>query len=334
MQTSLITRLKAHCFDVSLEQAWQLFKHKAQHEGLRPAVRFSAATLPSYYSGDIVEIDADRYGTCTLNISLPALSGNSATMPRTMYKEALHALFTLSDKAPIDFFNIFNNRYFRLYCQSEQKYQLSAQIEEASFDWNQGKLSITEMLVSLTGLTEGIEALPKEHLIQYIGLLGSCLATPLSLKAMLEAYFQTPFDIESTPLEYLPLTPCSWTQIGKKGQNKQLGLGALLGKTTPMIGQKLKVIIFPQSYVHYQEIQNNQKLIQALNFMVRTFIGVNVKFILCMKISNHYLPRVQISANGASFGRLGQSIWMSHHLNDALDRQFVEMPLIENEVRK
>lgn len=327
MQELLVTRLNASRFDVSLEKAWQLFKHHAQRLGIRPAVRFSAIVLPAYYATELVETDIQD--GVTLKTSLSALSGNNAVMPRFMYKQALTAKFDMSDEAPLDFFDIFNNRYFRLLCQSEQKQQLTAMLEEELFDWNLPRSSITQRLSSLSGCYENTDDIPKQHLVQYTALLGLKLTCPFALTAMLEDYFSAQFEIESSALEYLPLTRCSLTQIGKSGKNRELGIGAFIGQSTPMLGQKLIIKICPQSYQDYLEIHQNKKMIRALSGLVRQFMGVDVKFNLYMKVRSDYLPRVHLSGDARHSLRLGQSAWMGNQSNK--ERHFVEMPLKTNE---
>lgn len=321
MQDLLVARLNGG-FDVSLESAWQLFKHQAQRDSTKPSLRFSAVALPAFYATELVQ--ASWQDGVTLKTSLSALSGSQAVMPRFMYQEALTAKFDLSDEAPLDFFDIFNNRYFRLYCQTEQKYQLTGMLEEELFDWNFPQASISHLLSNLSGFNENNDDIPKKHLVQYTALLGLKLSCPQALKGMLEEYFSAQFEIEISALEYHPLTPCSLTQIGKTGKNRQLGMGVLLGQSTPMIGQKLKINICPQSYQDYLDIRQNKKMIRALDGLVRRFMGVNVKFILGMKVSSHCLPRVHLSADPDLSLRLGHTTWMSDQLNN---RQFVEMPL-------
>lgn len=329
MQKLLVARLNACRFDVSLQKAWQLFKHQAQRENTRPVVRFSSVILPAYYAKDVVEASAED--GVTLKTALSALSGSKAVMPRFMYQQALTAKFALSDEAPIDFFDIFNNRYFRLFCLSEQKYQLTVRLEEERFDWNFQTQSISYMLSCLSGFNKSSDEIPQLHFIQYTALLGLKLTSPLALKDLLEDYFSLPFEIESSELEYFPLTPCSLTKLGKSGINQSLGIDALLGDSTPMLGQKLKVIICPQSYQSYLDIRHNQKMIKALDYLVRSFMGVNIKFKLCMKVSSHYLPQVQLTADITVSQRLGHATWMN---NQSTIQQFVEMPLMANEEGK
>ncbi|UTM57054.1 type VI secretion system baseplate subunit TssG [Photobacterium sp. CCB-ST2H9] len=324
MQESAVNRLLSGQFSVALEKAWQVFKHQAALSGRRPEVRFSAELLPAYYPSEVTGVAVNAVSDYTLKASLPALSGSQSTMPRTMFKEALSANFDLGEQAPLDFFDAFNNRYFRLYCQVQHKHDLTAQIEEASFSWNRHRLSVTGMLANLAGQSGHESPIPASHLIQYTGLLGMKLTCPLALKAMLEDYFSAEFAIERSALEYLPLTPCSLTQIGRTGQNRQLGMGALVGKTTPMAGQKLKIKICPRDYDHYLAIRHDKAMIRALDHLVRSYMGVNTKYALYMKVNSEYLPRVRLSGRSDSALRIGQSAWMNHQTEH---RQFVEMPL-------
>lgn len=327
MQESAVIRLSQGTFEGQLEKAWQIFKHQAHTNGQRPAVNFSAEILPAYYKSEVSQVSSESNGAYTLKTSVASLSGNEGTMPRAMYNQALKARFEQGDEAPLDFFDTFNNRYYRLYCETKQKHELTYQMEEETFHWNRHRQSITEMLSSLAGQSGEVAPMPESHLVQYTGLLGLKLTCPLALKAMLEDYFEAQFEVERSGLEYLPLTPCSLTQLGQSGKNQQLGMGALAGKSTPMIGQKLNIKICPNDYLHYLRIRSDKKMIHAVDHMVRSYMGVNTKYALYMKVNSQYLPRLKLSGSHKSGLRIGQSAWMNNQSNS---QQFVEMPLTKS----
>ncbi|EOA9033186.1 type VI secretion system baseplate subunit TssG [Vibrio harveyi] len=327
MQEFVVSRFAYGAFEGQLEKAWQIFKHQAHLKGHRPEVRFSAEILPAYYQAEVSMVTSEREGEFTVKTSLAALSGNSGSMPRAMYGDALKARFELGDEAPLDFFDMFNNRYYRLYCETKQKHELTYQIEEEAFHWNRDRQSITEMLSSLAGQTGDKATMPESNLVQYTGLLGLKLTCPLALKSMLEDYFESEFEVERSGLEYLPLTECSLTQIGQAGNNHQLGMGALVGMSTPMTGQKLNIKICPQDYQHYLKIRSDKEMVLALDHMVRSYMGVNTKYALYMKVNSQYLPRVKLSGSHQKALRIGQSAWMSHQSDH---QQFVEMPLTKS----
>ncbi|MCG9578275.1 type VI secretion system baseplate subunit TssG [Vibrio mediterranei] len=327
MQESIVSRLTSGGFAGQLEKAWQMFKHQAHLAGQRPEVRFKAEVLPAYYQTQVSQVTSDRAGTFIVSTSVAALSGNGGAMPRAMYSGALSARFERGDEAACDFFDTFNNRYYRLHCETEQKHDLAYQVEEEHFHWNQHRQSMTGMLSSLAGQTGEMRSIPEDHLVQYTGLLGLKLTCPLALKALLEDYFDAEFDIARSGLEYLPLTECSLTQIGQSGQNQQLGIGALAGKSTPMLGHKLAIKICPRNYAHYLAIRHDEKMIHAIDHMVRSYMGVNTKFALYMKVRSQYLPRVTLSSDHQKALRIGQSAWMD---NQSTQPQFVEMPLAKS----
>ncbi|MDN3680814.1 type VI secretion system baseplate subunit TssG [Vibrio tapetis subsp. quintayensis] len=328
MQKSALERLATGQFHVELDKAWQMFKHRAEHRGIRPKLRFSAESLPAHYQTQVTSVSSDSQGHYVMKTPLMALAGSRGVMPRTMYRQALSAQFDLGDEAALDFFDSFNNRYFRLYCQTELKHDLCSQLEEETFSWNQHKQSVTTMLSSFGGQHEANDVVPKSHLIQYSGLLGLKLTCPHALKHLLEDYFGAQFVIEPSGLEYQPLTPCSLTQLGGRGQNRQLGMGALLGKHAPMVGQKLNIKLCPKNYRHYLSIRSDQKMIRAIEHLVRSYMGINIKYKLYMKVDSRYLPRVKLASSAESGLKVGQSAWMNSRTNQ---QQFVEMPLTASE---
>ena len=144
------------------------------------------------------------------------------------------------------------------------------------------------------------------------------------LKSILEDYFDTRFEVENSGLEYQPLTQCSLTSIGLGGQNAELGLGALVGMSAPVVGQRIRIKICPKNYLQYIEIYNDPKLIKTIDYLVRSFMGVNIKYKLYMKADSQYLPRIKLSKKTEGYSKIGESAWMDSRENSQL---FVELPL-------
>lgn len=324
MQESSLMDFKPMTNRADLERVWQWFKHQADSLDARPSVRFSVESLPAHYQNQVTQVYADHTNHYVVKTSLPGLFGSRASMPRPMYQQALAAQFDLGNESALEFFDTFNNRYFRLYCQVQLKHDLTSQMEEETFTWNQHQQSMTSMLASLCGVAENRDFLPQRHLVQYTGLLGLKLTCPITLKSLLEDYFEAEFQIEHSELEYQPLTPCSLSKLGKSGQNTQLGMGALLGKTTPMLGQKLSIKIRPRDYRHYLAIRQDKKMVKAIDHLVRSYMGINIKYHLYMSVNSQYLPRVKLTSIADKGVRIGQSAWMSSRENK---KRYVDMPL-------
>lgn len=328
MQKHTLNLLLAGQGDADLVQTWRLLKRDAQINKLCPQVRFSSQMLPAYYASQVTNVFRTPCSGWLVKSSLPALSGNQGTLPRAMYRKVLSTYFNLGDEAAADFFDIFNNRYFHLYCQVEQKHCLPAQVEEEYFSWNHPCASITGMLISLYGGSPTqVHAIQKSDLIKYSGLVGLKLTSPQALQDILQDYFSARFEIEYTVLEYRLLSFCSLTKIGKEGQNQKLGMGALIGKSVAMVGQKLNIKICPSNYRHFLDIRNDQNLVMAINHIVRVYMGDNIKFRLYMKVSSQYLPRVMLSQQTNSGVKISQSAWMDSRCGI---EEYVELPLSVN----
>ncbi|MGB0894729.1 MAG: type VI secretion system baseplate subunit TssG, partial [Parashewanella sp.] len=247
-----------------LPYTWQILKHKAHIEGTRAKVRFSSEHFPAYYQREVCDVQKSGRTGWNITTGLATFSGNMGVMPRSMYKKALYSLFDLGDSAALDFFSGFNFRYLSLYCSAELKHSLTAQMEEETFNWAAAEQSISHMLANLTGMVHDTDIVPKNHYIQYTGVIGLKLSCSNTLKNILSDYFESEFEIEHSSLEFSPLTPCSLTVLGQKANNNQLGLGALVGNCAPIVGQKIKIKICPKSYQEYRQIYNDPKLVPAI----------------------------------------------------------------------
>ncbi|KXF83492.1 type VI secretion system baseplate subunit TssG [Enterovibrio coralii] len=324
MQKSALINWVEHPYLASLQRSWQLIKHHAQAQNARPNIRFKAAKLPAHYPSAVVNVTHSYGHEWEVTTSLEALSGAKGVMPRGMYKEAMQAVFHEENHALLDFFDSFNNRYYRLLCQSEIKHDIPAQREEETFSWSQYRPSITRLLSNLHGAIARESTIPDSHFVQYTGLVGLKISCPETLRLILEDYFGYPFDVERSGLTYQPITADALTRIGGSGRNRCLGFDALVGKTAVMAGQKLDVKIKPDSYQAYQAIRSDKRLIRSINEMVKQYIGVNLKFRLLMKVNGQYLPKLNLAETKEKGQQLGQSAWITTHDNK---QTFVEMPL-------
>ncbi|WP_087024150.1 type VI secretion system baseplate subunit TssG [Thaumasiovibrio subtropicus] len=327
MQNLAINRLAEDGYHADLHRAWQLIKHKAQWQGTRPKVQFKSATLPAYYPSQITETERDFAEKWSITVNLPALTGSQGVMPRLMYRDVLSAWFDEGSEAALDFFNGFNNRYYRLLSQAELKNDIAAQLEEETFAWNDLDHSITEMLANYFGAPHAESALPKQHLIQYTCLFGMKLTHPEALKTLLTDYFDYDFDVDYAPVEYQPLYQPALTQIGASGRNRQLGHDAIVGSTVAMAGHKLEVKIKPADYQEYIAIRSDKQLPDAISAMVKQFMGVDIKFAIKMRVKGSYLPKVKLSTQAETGLKLGFSAWMERDQQQTTT--YVEMPLKE-----
>lgn len=330
MQKYALNQLVNEPYTFDLHCAMQLVKHAAASLGQRPDMSFSASLLPAYQQADIVEVQNPIAGKWQFTCDMPALSGSQGLMPRYSYSESLKELFEQGNDALVDFFNGFNNRYYRLHCQTELKNNLSAQAEEQHFSWNRHDQSLTAMLANLYGDLGNNRSLPSAHLIQYSGLLGLKLSCPHTLQELLLDYFEYEFEVQYADLDYLPLLPCSVTKLGKSGQNNQLGNGALLGKSAVTAFQCLNIMIKPCNNQQFNQIRNDKQLYDALDSFVRHYIGVDIKLKLMIKVAGKYLPGLQLSCDSRTDIRLAQATWLAPK---QINNEYLVMPLKKNKDR-
>jgi len=324
MQKYALTQLRNEPYTFDLHCAMQLVKHEAALLGKRPSVTFSASLLPTYQQADIVEVQNPIAGQWIFTSDLPALSGGQGVMPRHSYNESLKALFEQGNDALVNFFNGFNNRYYRLYCQTELKYSVTAQTEEGCFSWNNHDLSLTSMLANLYGDLNNNSNVAAMHLIQYTGLLGLKLSCPHALQALLCDYFGYNFEVVYSDVDYVPILTCSITKLGVSGQNNQLGVDALLGKSAVTAFHCLNIMLKPNNNQQFNQIKKDKQLVKTVDSFARRYIGVDIKLKMMIKVDGEYLPGLQLTTDDKTDIRLAQSTWLAPQ---HVAKQHVVMPL-------
>ncbi len=308
---------------VELVRLWQTLKHIAAKNDNTPDIRFTTELLPAFYHSEInrVQYESD---TWIVEVSSGALFGNDSVLPHYIQNQIIESFVELSDESPKDFFDIFNNRYWKQFCNLSTKHSLSMLLEEETFKWNKYKKGISQLLKCLTGFNCNDSVLPSEHFIQYIGLLGPSQVNPNSLRKILEDYFNCKFELYSSKLEYQKLTLSSLCKIGMSGQMQQLGEKLILGKKVPVIGHKLIIKMCAESYEAYIKMQESSSLSKAVRFIVSGYIGTDFKYQIFVKINSKYLSRLQISTKLKHSNKLGHSTWIYGYENG---ESYVELPL-------
>ena len=296
--------------NTELKQIYQWIRHQAHKLDLHPKIHFNTEHLSAYYSSEVSEFYATELATWQIKSTLPALSGNKGSLPRQIYSQALDAYFNLGKKTALDFFSIFNNRYFHFYCQVEQYYDLTKQIENENFFWSYSANSVSTILSSLHGAERVKGKIDQSHLIQYTGLLGMRVNSIEGLKAILQDYFNFDVAITNTNVEYQRLTSSALTSLGKTGNNNYLGMGSLIGRSAPIISQRLQIVIYPRNYSHYLSIYQDEHIIQTMDYLIRTYVGASIKYKISININNDYLPKLQLSQEISQKIEIGKSAWL------------------------
>ncbi|WP_170179654.1 type VI secretion system baseplate subunit TssG [Parashewanella spongiae] len=308
---------------VEIVRLSQTLKHIAAKHGDIPNIRFTTELLPAFYHSQIRKIQ-NKSDAWIVEVSSGALYGNNSVLPHYMQNQIIKLFVELSDESLKDFFDIFNNRYWKQFCNLCTKHSLSMQLEEETFKWNKYKKGISQLLKCLTGFSCNDPVLPSEHLIQYVGLLGPSQINPNCLRKILEDYFNCKFELYSSKLEYQKLTSSSLCKIGISGRKQRLGQELILGKKVPVVGQKLILKICPESYDEYIKTHENSSFVKAVKIIISNYIGTNFKYHLFIKINSKYLSRLQISTNFKHSKKLGHSTWI---YDSQEGEHFVEFPL-------
>lgn len=305
-----------------------------------PEIRFKAELFPAYYMSEVVQIHSDYPHQYHISSSLSAVTGQQAILPRQQMMRILSASLDLGEQAPIDFFDIFNHRYYQFYCDSQSYFEVTVQFENENYGWEKSSLTFSESLMSFIGAQNQSGGIPAFHLLQYTGLMGLKNTHPAVLQQILADYFEMPFEIEISGLEFQLITPSALTQLGTKiGQNQQLGVSAVIGKTAPLFGQVLTIRVCPESYSDAPKIQSDVNFPHVLNQLVSLSMEGRQRYRLRLKVNAKHLPRLSLSHKSI----LGRSTWLASMQNDSVDdandsqiedeatSAFIDLPLVVEE---
>ncbi len=265
----------------------------------REIVRFSSRVRMDYPATDIDSLEAPRrHGDAVrMKVNFLCLAGALGPLPNRI-TETLMERLSQKDPALRDFLDIFHHRLISLMFQARKKMRVS--LQERPPDSSQ----VARTLFSLMGL--GLPALrgrmraKDRSLLPAAGLLAREVRPMVGLERLVTGHFQVPASVEPFEGRWFPLEPSSQTELGRRGRNRRLGEGAVLGGRVWIQDAAYRLHLGPLTLAQYLDFLPVggafAKLCELARFYDRDELGFSVE--LTLKAAE--VPQLRLGRAGDS----------------------------------
>lgn len=289
------------------------------------AVRFVTNQSLSFPGAEIESVSAttnvagrERWDVA---VNFMGLSGSLGVLPYH-YTELILQRLKMKDESLLTFFDLFNHRTISLFHEASTKYRLAHAYEKSAVGDEAGKDSHTQALLALIGL--GTANLGErlftrdEALLHYSGLLSQQIRTSSGLRQMLQHHFNVPITIREHIGQWQELIDDVRTRLpnGKRapGQNNRLGKSAMLGRKGWLVQGKFRVIIGPLNGTQLQEFAPGNKVLKAMDEIVRFYSGIEYDYEFIIQIKRSELP-FQVKLDSRNPPVMGWNSWLPQKKN-------------------
>ncbi len=277
------------------------------------------------------------------------LTGPGGALPRH-YTSLLIERIREKDHALRDFLDLFHHRVISLFYRAWQKYRFPIARERAAHAGPDAASDdedlFTQCLYALIGL--GTPAVRRrmefddDAFLFYAGQFARHPRSAVSLKCILEDYFEMPVEVIQFQGQWLYLDPGDQSSLPcpqwPEGLNAQLGNGAIAGRRVWDVQGKFRVRFGPLSYAKFSRFAPTGDVLRPLCQMIRSYVGGQFDFDVQPVLAAAEVPRCRLGGDGseADAARLGWNTWIRSRRfeRDACDAVFslvrAEPPIHDN----
>jgi type VI secretion system protein ImpH len=280
-------------------------------------VQFSSVPTLAFPASEINNIEFGKDGQPRLFVNFMGLCAAVGVLPHA-YTEFLLERNRVKDKAPAEFFDLFNHRMISLFYRGWQKYRFYIAYERTGANDD----VISRRLLDLIGL--GAPSLMRrmeiadEACLYYEGLLSQRRPTAQGLKQLLEDYFEVPVSIEQFTGTWRRLPPENRSVLADSGAFcERLGMGTIVGDEVFDQHGAVTVCLGPMSFDRYREFLPGARASVELRSWLRLFANREFDFVIRLMLDRKEVPQMKLGSEGAEAPCLGLVSWMR---NRPLDR--------------
>ena len=274
----------------------------------RPTLDFPASEIQ-----ELREIDEEfsDYTKLEMLVNFMGMVSAISVMPQH-YVELVVERARYRDTTFWAFVDIFTHRSVSLFFRAWEKYRFPIGYERSQYEKREID-DFTEFLFDIAGLgTHGLrgrlDGLPDEVLLPYVGLIVQKPHSASALKQIVGDYFGVGVEIKQFFGQWLNLEETDWTRIGTL--NNQLGLNTIIGTRIWEDQTKFRLVIGSLKFIQFQSFLPNGTAFQALNSLVRFFVGEEFDFDVQLKLLAKEVPSCVLTTRAKRRPMLGWSSFL------------------------
>ena len=273
-------------------------------------VQFSSVPTLAFPASEIQDLQTGKDGRPVMSVNFMGLSAATGVLPHA-YTEYLLERARAKDRAPIEFFDVFNHRMISLFYRGWQKYRFYIAFERTGANED----VISKRLLDLIGLgTEGLTRrmeIDDQACLFYDGLLSQRRPTAQGLKQLLEDYFDVPVRVEQFTGTWRRLPPQNRTALADAGTfSERLGMGTIVGDEVFDQHGAVTICLGPLSFDRYKEFLPGAQASVELRSWLRLYANREFDFVIRLVLERNEVPHMKLGEDGVEAPRLGLVSWV------------------------
>jgi len=283
----------------------------------RPAeevVHFGANPEVSFPPSEINSLELTHDGApsrpATMRVNFMGLTGPLGVLPLTYSQYVLERL-RARDRAPRDFFDLFNHRMISLFCQAWEKYRFVIPYERRERD------RFSYRVLALLGLgTPGLQErqeVSDDSLLFYSGLLSAHARSATGLRQLLSDYFGVPVEIEQFVGAWYPVDRDSQFCLGDGCRDdERLGFGCVVGDEVWDQQSRVRIRMGPLTLDQYTDFLPGGSAWRHVKALTRFFAGNEYDMELQLVLRRDVVPACELPQAADLAPRLGWTSWVKN----------------------
>jgi type VI secretion system protein ImpH len=278
-------------------------------------VHFGANPDVSFPPSEINALELAEEGPGAMRVNFMGLTGPLGVLPLTYSHFVLERL-RARDRAPGDFFDIFNHRMISLFCQAWEKYRFVIPYERRERD------RFSYRVLALLGLgTPGLQErqeVSDDSLLFYSGLLSAHARSATGLRQLLSDYFGVAVEIEQFVGAWYPVDRDSQYCLGdgvaqaSRPVQDQLGFGCVVGDEVWDQQSRVRIRMGPLTLDQYTEFLPGGSAWRHVKALTRFFAGNEYDMELQLVLRREEVPPCELPQAADSAPRLGWTSWVKN----------------------
>jgi type VI secretion system protein ImpH len=273
-------------------------------------VRFSSVPTLTFPASEVHGLVEREDGQSVLQVNFMGLCAAVGALPDP-YVEFLLERAKAKDRAPAEFFDLFNHRIISLFYRAWQKYRFYIAYERTGSSED----LISRKLLDLIGLgTKGLTHrmnIEDEACLYYCSLLAQRRPTAQGLRQLIEDYFDVPVAVEQFTGTWNRLPPGNLTCLLDQGVfSERLGMGTVVGDEFWDQHGTITLRLGPMSFDRYCEFLPGASASRELCAWLRFYANREFDFVIRLVLERSGTPPAELGAEGPQASRLGLVSWV------------------------
>lgn len=278
-------------------------------EGSRPAdeaVRFRATPALRFAPSDVTAVaESADGGPPEMTVAFLGLAGAGGPLPRPFSEWVLRQA-RAGDTGPRDFLDLFHHRLIALMYRARARLRVSLSRVPAD-ETAPGRWLFALMGLGTPGLRDR-QPVPDRALLGYAALFAGEVRSAMGLEVVVGSHFGVRACVVPFTGGWIAIEPDDWTRIGATGQNRALGMDAVLGRRAWDPHASFEVELGPLSLGEYVRFLPDGDGWAALCALVRLWSSAGPAFTVRLRLRAEEVPPARLGSRAGA--RLGWTSWL------------------------